>query len=334
MTSSHHRIWARTDPATVPSRKRSTLESGMRFEQLRYLQCIVRHRSFRRAAEELRLSQPSLTQAMQSLEEELQVVLLDRQRGDIRLTAAGEEVMPDVLHALECETRMRKAGDEYAFLRKGILSIGTTHAGSNTALPAMLSRFSQRYPGIDIHVVEGGSVDITGDVRDRKLDIGIITRVPGVTPPVEGMRIRDLVVSHLVVCIRRDNSLASRQRTITAADLAGQSLIMFRRGYALHDAVRALVAESNPRVVFHTNNPESAKRMVVEGLGITVMPKCSVVSDNYLRQGKIRYIPVRDSHASVIVSAIQRQGEHASKAAEVFWNMLPPTRAKNGTTTS
>ena len=294
----------------------------MRFAQLSYLAAIVRNGSFRRAAAELGLAQPSLTQAIQNLEDELQATLLDRGRTGVLLTAVGEAVLPHLLQALECEARIRQEANEHSGLAKGALNIGTVQAASNTLLPHVLTRFCTLYPGISVQVSEAGSADIADEVRGRQLDLGLVTSMPEVAPSLTGLSHEDLLDSRLVLCVRSDNPLARRGSGVCVADFADQPLISFQTGYSMHDVLRTLLAGRPMRIAYQTNNPESAKRMIVAGLGVTVFPEASIVDDAHLRSAQVAYLPISDSRALVKVRVVRRTGEWVSRPAEVFWDML------------
>jgi DNA-binding transcriptional LysR family regulator len=294
----------------------------MRFEQLRYLAASVRNGSFRRAAGELGLAQPSLTQAIQKLEDELQATILQRGRTGIHLTAVGEAILPHVLQALECEARMRQEANEHFELAKGGLNVGTVHAGSVTFLPRVLPRFCGRHPGISIQVREAGSCSIAEEVRSRHVDIGLVTCMEDVSPNLSGLSYADLVESKLVLCVPRHHPLTRRRKGVTVDDFADEPLIVFPPGYSMHDVMRKLFEGRQMHVPYHTNNPESATRMVAAGIGVTAFPEVTVAGKQFPQDGQVAYLRILDDIAVVRLRAIRRTDEWVSRPAEIFWEML------------
>jgi len=292
----------------------------LRFEQLRYLAAIVRNKSFRKAATELGLAQPSLTQAIQNLEDELETTLLERGRTGVELTPVGEAILPFVLNALECERHIRHEADEYSGLLKGSLNIGTVQAASNTLLPGVLRDFCLRYPQIKVYVSESGSVDIAKEVRERRLDLGLVTCMADV-PNLEGLRHEDLLESRLVLCVSKENPLAQRHH-VSVRDFADQPLIVFRPGYSMHEVIERLFGHRPVRVAYQTNNTESAKRMVVAGLGVFVFAESSIVDDLFVKSGQLAYVPITEEAAGVKVRLIRRADGWFSRPAQIFWTML------------
>lgn len=294
----------------------------MRFEQLRYLAASVRNGSFRKAAAELGLAQPSLTQAIQKLEDELQAAILQRGKTGIHLTAVGEAIFPHVLQALECEARMRHEANEHFELAKGGLNVGTVHAGSVTFLPRVLRRFCARHPAISIQVREAGSCSIAEDVRSRRLDIGLVTCMADVSPNLHGLNYTDLLDSRLVLCVPRNHPLTKSRKGVTVDDFAGEPMIVFPPGYSMHDVIRRLFDGRQMHVPYHTNNPESATRMVAAGIGVTVFPEVTVAGKQFPQGEQVSYLRITDAVAAVKLRAVRRTDEWVSRPAEIFWEML------------
>jgi DNA-binding transcriptional LysR family regulator len=288
---------------------------------MKYLDAVVRHRSFRRAADELQLSEPSLSQQIRKLEQELDAKILERERRAVRLTDFGHAIIQSARAILAEEERIRQAADAYRGLRTGRLQFGTVNAGSNTLLPDVLPQYSKRYPGIEVRVTETGSLDIARAVLHGDLDLGLIVRVSEITPLDDGLLAEDLLRSKLVVCTPAKHSLAKRRR-VTSTDLLEEPLILFRQGYLMHEILRRLLGERTGNVVYYTDNTESAKRMVAAGVGMTMLPEFSVVDDSYRREGKVTYIPLETDFPALCLCLVYRAGDYLTRAAEAFRQML------------
>src|SRR3954466_16071465 len=125
--------------------------AAMRIEQLQYVAAVTEYGSLRRASEHLHISQPALSESLTKLERELGVTLLDRRRSGTRISAAGQELLQNIIEVLDAADRLRAAaGDTLATAR--VLRIGTVNAGTSTLLlPAVLS-FQERHPGVSVEV--------------------------------------------------------------------------------------------------------------------------------------------------------------------------------------
>lgn len=293
----------------------------MRFQQIRYLEAIVRLKSFRRAARELRLSEPSLSQQIRKLESELGAMILHREPRAVGLTDFGTAIMPHALAILNAEEQLHQAAGEHHGLLRGHVLFGTVNAGSNMLLPHVLSAFNSSYPGIDLRVTETGSLDIADAVLQGRLDMGVIVSVPEIYRIPEGLHAEELLKSSLVICAPARHPLLSRHPgDITA--VAKERLILFRQGYLMHEMARALLREDPTNVIYYTDNTESAKRMVAAGIGITILPEFSVVDDSYRREGQIGYIRLTEDTYPIRLCLVYRANGYLSRAARVFCQML------------
>jgi DNA-binding transcriptional LysR family regulator len=100
-------------PSSV-NRNRRRKGPAIRVEQLQYVTAVIRCGSFRRAAEEINISQPALSESVQKLEAELGVRILARHRSGTTITAEGRELLPHMLYAIDADERLRQAAEELA----------------------------------------------------------------------------------------------------------------------------------------------------------------------------------------------------------------------------
>ena len=112
----------------------------MRIEQLEYAAAVARFGSFRRAAEELHISQPALSETVRKLEVELGVNLLDRQRTGATVSAEGRELLPHLLDVVEAARRLRYAADEQHESSRTV-RLGTVSAATSPLLTATIRAF-------------------------------------------------------------------------------------------------------------------------------------------------------------------------------------------------
>src|SRR5256885_10134316 len=112
----------------------------MRIEQLEYIRVVTRLGSLRRAAGELHLSQPALSDAVRNLERELGVELLERRPSGVRISAAGRELLPYIETALEAVGRLRSAAGSHQRTGRAI-RIGTVHTATVAPLMPAVSQF-------------------------------------------------------------------------------------------------------------------------------------------------------------------------------------------------
>ena len=138
-------------------------------------ECAARHGSFTRAAEKLFLTQPAIRLQIQALETELQEMLLERNRRQIRLTPAGEILF---LHARDIFARLEEAHSDIAALKsvlRGRLAIGTSDTNCTYILPGLLAEFRARHPEVELDIRNRMSPEVGNLVLNDEGEFGLAT---------------------------------------------------------------------------------------------------------------------------------------------------------------
>lgn len=293
----------------------------MRVEQLNNLVVTVRTGSLRRAAEELHLSAPALGESIRSLEAELGVALLHRTAAGVTLTAEGNAAMPYVLGALDSVAGLREELVRHGGLAKGTVRLGTVTAATNSLLAPVIAAFRADHPGIELHVENSRRDLIFESLVGGTLDVGLITCLPSHAIP-DGIERADLLAAPAVVCLPADHPLAATD-AIEVADLVAQPLILFGAGYAMHDVAYEIVGDAAPSVAYYADNAETAKSLVADGVGVTLLPEFSVLEDPLVRSGLVTWRPLAAPVPSVSLAALRPASRpFRSEASLVLWDAL------------
>ena len=151
----------------------------MLLRHLRYLLAVAEHRNFTRAAEVLHVSQPTLSQQVRQLEEQLRVQLLDRSGRSVRPTDAGELYLLHARRALRELEAAQRAIHEVRDLSRGRLRLGMTPTFTCYLVGALVDPFNQRYPGIELSLEELPQDALEAALIDDRLDLGVAFSEPG-----------------------------------------------------------------------------------------------------------------------------------------------------------
>ncbi|MDF3310089.1 LysR family transcriptional regulator [Rhodococcus sp. ACS1] len=299
----------------------------MRFEQLRYLEAALRTGSFRQAAKELDISQPTITNQVQRLEEDLGVVLVVRGAKGVRPTYAAERILPHVVAAVQAEHLMREEASAIGGLKLGTVRLGTVPAGSQTILPGVVKRLLSDFPNVRFEVEEGPSRMVSRGVLSGHFDVGLVTRLAGIDLiPAEQALLHhvDLISGRLVLAVPENHRLASKDG-FEAADLEGEPLIFPAETSILRTAFEQLLDGIEARIVYATNNAEASQNMVRAGVGICMANTLlsSTVSGN-----GVALVPLPFEWAHARISAIVRNDEARTSAVQAFLGLLRES-AKN-----
>jgi len=245
----------------------------MEMHQLRYLVAVARQGNFSRAAEYCHVSQPSLSQQIQKLEEELGERLFDRLKTCVKLTPHGELFLRRAHRILdEAEAARREAADAKELLR-GTVTLGVLPTIAPYLLPSVLAKFTAKYPGVDLIVVEDTTARLLKSCLACEIDWVLASH------PIadDRLELRELFTEELVLALPPGHPL-TRRKTVSAADLEGESLIVMKEGHCLGDQVLRFcdLRDLQPRISFRSAQLETVQALVTNGLGLSLVPAMAV----------------------------------------------------------
>ncbi|MEU5717026.1 LysR substrate-binding domain-containing protein [Streptomyces sp. NPDC020403] len=249
----------------------------MHFQQLTYFVAVAEARHFTRAAEEVHVSQPSLSQQIKALERELGAELFSRARGNITLTDAGEALLPLARRILADADTARHEVQELVHLRRGRIRLGATPSVCTGLLPEVLRAFHGAHPGIRLLIEEGGSHDLVRELARGALDLALLVLpLPAASPALTTV---ELLQEDLVVVSSAARPAPGRRGAVHIADLENEPLVMFRHGYDLRELTVAAcrAAGFEPSFTVEGGEMDAVLGFVRAGLGIAVVPRMVAV---------------------------------------------------------
>lgn len=276
----------------------------MRTEQLEYVAAVARLGSFRRAAEELHISQPALSETVRNLERELGVDIFERDRSGASLSADGRELLSHVFGVIDAVDGLRHAADAQHHASR-MVRVATVNAGTVPVLTPVIARFRESHPSTQVEVVSAQEEEIHRGLRAGWFDLGLITTLAGDDTPPE-FDSRPLLAGRPVACMRPDDPLALGE-LVSVDQLLRTPLIVMRAGYLMHRYLHRLLGERKARVAYSTDGAEMGKLMVAEGLGVTLLPEFSVLGDPLERGGFITCRPLDEDPDGIIELVLRRR---------------------------
>lgn len=245
----------------------------MEMHQLRYVVAVARAGNFSRAAEQCHVAQPSLSQQVRKLEDELGERLFDRLKRTVRLTAHGEAFLPRAVKILEEVDAARREASDARGLVRGTLTVGVLPTIAPYLLPAVLVAFGAAFPGVEIVVQEDTTARLLKLAAAYEVDFALVSR------PVhdDRMEVRDLFAEELRVAVPPGHPLA-RKRTVRPADLRKERLIVMQEGHCLGDQVLGFCEryELKPNISFRSAQLETIQALVCSGVGLSLVPAMAV----------------------------------------------------------
>ena len=277
---------------------------------------VARRGSVTRAAEALFVTQPALSARLTSLEAAVGTQLLVRPRGGARLTEAGRAFLPYAERALHAVSEGQQVLRELARGVAGHVAIGASPAVSTYALPAILKRFADERPGVQVAVRTGHSEEVVELVKRDEVAVGLSRALRD--PDVESFTLYE---DELVLVVHPDHPFPRRVRL---AELAEEQFILFDRASSYHELTSALFLEAPfvPRSVMELDNIDSAKKMVEQGLGVAFLPAVAVADDVRERRLRVVHIADRDPPRRPIVAVRRRNAGEPTGATAAFLELL------------
>jgi DNA-binding transcriptional LysR family regulator len=287
---------------------------GLDLRHLVALKTISDEGSFGRAADRLGYTQSAISQQIATLERAVGLRLIERPGGPrpISLTEAGEILLR---HAEAIEARLQAARADMEALRAGEagrLRVGTFQSVGARVLPALLRRFSEAYPRVQISLQESvDEEDLVQMVERGELDVTFIT-LPVTAGPYDTV---ELLSDPYVLVVPVGSPLAATTRTPSLKEIALQPLVGFSRCRAM-DAVESQLTSSGrtPNVVFRSDNNGTVQGLVGAGVGISVAPLLTVDEDD----PSVVVIDLAGRIAPRVIGLVWHRDRHRSSAAEAF----------------
>jgi DNA-binding transcriptional LysR family regulator len=245
----------------------------MELRQLAYFVAVVDEAHFTRAAEQLRIAQPAVSQQIRRLEAELGERLLHRDRRTVALTSAGEALLPYARAALTQAEHGRQAVAALRGLVTGQLRVGLVMPLPDRAVVRAIGAFGRTYPGIELTLVEDETDALLGGLAAGDLHTAFLGLGPGQDPPAS---LHAIVVARepAVLAVHPQHPLATR-RSVRLSALRDEPVVTLTRASRLRTVLDTACRQAGfaPRIVAETSDLTVMVQLVAEGIGVALMPR-------------------------------------------------------------
>ncbi len=286
----------------------------MQLHQLRYFCAVAETGSFSRAAEQSHVSQPSLSQQILKLEDELGARLFDRLGRSVRLTELGKTFLPrarTVLRELEAAKGDVVEGKEFI---GGPVAVGVIPTVAPYFLPPRLTAFSRKFPQVRLTVVEEITPVLLERLRAGTIDVAILAL------PLRGHEFDavPLLTERLFAVLPRKHKLNSRP-SLSLKDLRAEPFLLLRDSHCFRDTAVAACdrARLDPQIVFESGQFSSLVSMVGAGMGVSIVPEMAIE-----KKPQCRYVRIADEQAVRTVGMAVLRGRSLTRAHHAFLSHL------------
>jgi DNA-binding transcriptional LysR family regulator len=248
---------------------------SINFHHLRYVVAAADHGSFRSAAETLTVQQSTLSRCIRQLEHTVGSPIFDRHSGGVRATEFGQSFLRVARTILEQVDSIVMSAQMTGRGELGRLSIGFYTSVSAGNLRATLVEYMQRFPQIEIAMLERSKARLTTALRNRAIDAAIVTGEGALL----GLKSMPLWSERILVVLPENHRLAASQ-TVSWTDLGDETLLLSRRDpgpeIQEHLTAKLVSPEDRPRIVWHDVSRESIRSLVGASFGIGLTMEASL----------------------------------------------------------
>jgi LysR family hydrogen peroxide-inducible transcriptional activator len=287
----------------------------MEIHQLRYFIAVAQTRNFSRAAERCHVAQPSLSQQIMKLEDELGEKLFERNKRDVALTPAGELFRHHAERVIdELEAAREKIRDVRGLVR-GKVELGALPTVAPFFLPAALKAFSALHPGIDVSINEDTTANLARAVENKDLDLALIS----VPADIRRLVHCELFTEALWLALPAEHPFAAKS-VVAARDLEREPFIVMQEGHCLGGQALQFCQSRGfaPRVSFRSAQIETIHAFVAAGLGVSLVPAMALRGDGH---DGVVYRPLKEKPTRQI-AVIHHGTRTLSRAAKAFVDFL------------
>ncbi|OLQ46042.1 LysR family transcriptional regulator [Bacillus licheniformis] len=300
----------------------------MDIKVMEYAAEIARRQSFTKAAEHLHIAQPSLSQQIKKLENELGLSLFHRSHGSITLTPHGRRFIEKAEDIIRSRDDLLREMQERSHGIGHKLSIGIPAVTGRYIFPPLLKQFLARYPHVEVQLVEKDPVSLEEMTAKGEVDLSVLSL------PIEDERlsITPFLTEPIVLAVPKEKQrwMPPEMTVLIEKALEGEKgpqpcvpldmvrhvpFILLKEGYGFRRTVLDLCAESGfkPNAAFKTSHIETAQSLVANGLGVTMAP-------NMVRRDKdpgVIYLSIQSAPSRTLVFVFLKN-RYISLTAQAF----------------
>jgi DNA-binding transcriptional LysR family regulator len=284
--------------------------------------------SFRKAAEELYLTQPAVSMQIKALEEELGVVLFDRSGSHVGLTPAGKAMLKYAEESAHLLDDARRALAGFGGTQSGALTLGASTTIAQYVLPRLLSEFCASHPRVHPTLISGNTEQIVKAVEEERIQLGFIEG----PPRSRNLTLKPFLEDELVLLVPAAHEWAE-QVEIVPQDLTRAPLLMRERGSGTRHIIelalqRQRIRPASLNVVMELDSTEAIKSAVEAGLGVGFVSRWAIAKDARLGPA-FRIVDIKGLRFTRHFVAIAPKGPELPGPAAEFCNyVLFSTMAK------
>ncbi len=292
----------------------------MDFRQLQYVLKVAECGSITKAASELYITQPSLSNYISKVEKELGVLLFDRSVNPIQLSLAGEEYVKDARRILRIQEQMKKKLDDISSVARKQIRLGISYERGIVMLPYLLPKFKEMFPQTEIHITPGGHARLTDCLDNGKLDMIIFPLLyQDNTKNYYPIYQEELLLCAGPEIIKKEHLLPGRADTINPSVCQDLPFIRVESGRSISEAFNTLWSRAS-NIVLEAYSISESVRLAAVGYGACLVPRMTLDAIRINRAARLYSIGAPPLFWEVY--AITRKGSYLDAAEQAIISIM------------
>lgn len=293
----------------------------MDLRQLRYFVAVAEEGNFTRAAGRCQIAQPSLSQQIINLEQELGQALFLRHSRSVELTEAGRGAFEQAREVLTKAEDLRESFTRRSELHEGTVTLGVIPTIGPYLLPATLSAFTRDFPGISIQIREARTSELISMIGKGEIELAIASDVAAVDKRRAGLAARELFREPLLLAAPRGHRLATANRALPVESLPNEEMILLSEGHCLAEQVLTICRMNRKQSRIECGQLESLLALVGSGLGIAFVPEMSV---RERPEKDVVYCRLGPPEPQRVISVVRKKNARPAPAAAKLLEYIRP----------
>lgn len=295
----------------------------MQIQQIEYIIEVAKTGSISEAATNLHVSVATISQSLSNFEKKFGISLFKRSRLGTQPTEQGKNIIEKAFKIRDLLVELEREAKSHSQIIDKELRIIGSPTTLVTFLPKAISIFNKEYPHTEIIIEENQNV--FDEMVNNEFDLGFILVGETIWIKAEKnnnniLHFNTLFQGRMYACVHKDSPLAFRE-AVTLEDLKDQNFIM----HAITKPIYMdIVQQFGPiKLLFETNNTETIKRTIAEGIGISCLSEFNLKGDERIRDGQIKAIPLINYEKSNLTCGyVRSKKRHFSTSARNFMKIV------------
>jgi LysR family hydrogen peroxide-inducible transcriptional activator len=298
-------------------------------QELRFLVALANEKHFRKASEICFVSQPSLSIAIRKLEEGLGVVIFERNKNEVKITALGEQIVDRAKRVLEEAENIKQLVLSDKDQLNSIFKLGAIYTIGPYLLPPLITRLHKTIPGMPIEIQEDYTVNLRKKLVNGDVDAVLVSQ----PFTASGVVTRNLYKESFVVLLPAKHPL-TKYKAINESMLSDHNVLLLGEGHCFREQVISSCPncfnsiKSSSGINWKTvegSSLETIRHMVASGLGITILPQSAAATGSY-RSNMLITKPLKGSYPERTIALAWRNTFPRIKAIEFILEAIMMTK--------